>query len=224
MLRTSEDWIEEYQKKKALWFHDGNPLRPHALLASGKHSNGFFNSRLVITDEQLLREAANDLIFLYIQLAEDIENIDRVVGPQSGATKLSEFISDEVYELRGRNCRFASPAKREGLYEKEMFFDGASETVFPGENVLLCEDVLTTGGSVELASDTVVKKGGILLPFVVVLVNRSDQKRVNNKKIICLINRHMPIWQSEACPLCKDGSEAIYPKDEANWARLNATY
>jgi orotate phosphoribosyltransferase len=89
--------------------------------------------------------------------------------------------------------------------------------------VLFCEDVLTTGGSVELAEDAVLENGGIVLPYILVLVNRSGLTEVNGKKIIALINRDFPKWTPEECPLCKEGSEAIPPKGD-NWELLKLTY
>lgn len=214
-------WIDAYQKRNALWIHSSNPKQPHALLRSGKHSSGFFNSRLVISDEALLLDAASDLLELLANIGEaEGLDVDVVVGPQTGATKLSELISIVVQEYTGEDCLWASPAKSEIDGKKSMVFSSIDLALLRGQSVLLCEDVLTTGGSVDLASDAVTKAGGIVLPFILTLVNRSGLTEVNGKKIIALIDRSMPMWQPEECPLCKDGSEAIPPKD--NWARLNA--
>lgn len=43
---VSDLWIDRFKERDALWLHDGNVRRPHALLTSGKHSDGFFNSVL----------------------------------------------------------------------------------------------------------------------------------------------------------------------------------
>ena len=224
MFRTAVYWIKQYQEKGALWIHDGNPKRPHALLTSGKHSNGFFNSRLVIPDEKLMREAAQDLANSFIQNDHMMHEIDCVVGPQTGATKLAELISHELSERRGRRCSWASPAKDGDGEDKRMVFDNPKQTVKPGENVLLCEDVLTTGGSVELTTSAVVSAGGNVLSAVVVLVNRSGIMDVGGKKIMALIDRTMPMWEPDKCPLCMIGSKAIRPKGTENWACLNAPY
>jgi orotate phosphoribosyltransferase len=226
MTRTKEEWIEVYQQKGALWIHDGNPVRPHALLTSGKHSNGFFNSRIVISDEVLLNEAASDLLELLNNTgeAEGIP-IHVVVGPQTGATKLAELLSKEIsLSYTGEGCSWASPAKKETEGKKSMVFSEEELWIMPDEYVLLCEDVLTTGGSVELADKAVTDAGGIALPLILTLVNRSGLKMIGGKMIIALIDHPMPMWESDECPLCKGGSEAIRPKGEENWALLNQKY
>lgn len=202
--------------------HDGNILRPHALLASGKHSDGFFNSRLVILDEVLLEDAALDLLDNFVQQDGDVSVVQGVVGPQTGATKLAEFMSQHIAIFSGRKCFSASPAKHEADGVKSMVFTQEERGTLYGNVVLLCEDVLTTGGSVELAAAAAIAAGATVLPYILVLVNRSGLTEVDGKKIIALIDRPMPMWMPGACPLCAAGSESLRPKD--NWARLNATY
>lgn len=222
MSRTQDGWIREYQQKDALWIHDGNPKRPHALLTSGKHSNGFFNSRLVIPDEALLRDAAFDLLLRFNQQGGDIWNIHGVVGPQTGATKLAELASDQIVTYTGNPCFWASPAKHEWEGKKSMLFEGRELDRFRDQSILLGEDVLSTGGSVKLTAAAVIEYGGIVLPYVLVLVNRSGLTETSGKRIIALIDHPMPMWTPDECPLCKKGSEALRPKE--NWARLNASY
>jgi orotate phosphoribosyltransferase len=222
MHRSAEGWIGEYQGKDALWIHDGNSKRPHAHLTSGKHSNGFFKSRLVIPDEVLLRNAASDLLELFVRQDGYVADVQGVVGPQTGATKLAELVSHQVAIRTGFKGFWASPAKHESDGQKSMVFSEEDRGLLPGQSVLLCEDVLTTGGSVDLAATAVTNEGGIVLPFILVLVNRSGLAEASGKKIVALIDRPMPMWTPEECPLCKDGSEAVRPKD--NWACLNAAY
>jgi orotate phosphoribosyltransferase len=178
----------------------------------------------VIPNEKLLDEAASDLLELLGNsgYAEGSE-VEIVVGPQTGATKLAELISQHVPLYTGEKCLWSSPAKNES--------DGKKTVVFKEEDlkhltfccVLLCEDVLTTGGSVDLTIEAVKEAAGIVLPFILVLVNRSGLPEVGGRKIISLIDHTLPMWEPEDCPLCKQGSEAIRPKGE-NWARLNAEY
>jgi orotate phosphoribosyltransferase len=222
MFRTQSGWISQYKQKNALWIHDGKPARPHALLTSGKHSGGFFNSRLVIPDEELLHEAASDLVQLFMQCGGDITTIDGVVGPQTGATKLAELMSEKVGLITGRPCFWTSPAKSEQEGMKSMVFSDEDLTILPNKKVLLCEDVLTTGGSIALAATAAINAGCTVLPFILVLVNRSGLRETEGKEIVGLIDRSMPMWAPEECPLCAGGSEPIRPKD--NWTVLNAVY
>ncbi len=222
MYRDTKEWIKIYQKRGALWMHDGNPLRPHALLTGGQHSGGFFNSRLIIADEVLLNEGALDLLDLFAEEVTDLSEIGCVVGPQTGATKLAKLICRQINVQTNGDYQFASPAKGQIGQQKTMSFTDEEVSLVTGQTVLLCEDVLTTGGSVELAATAVENVGGHVLPYVLVLVNRSGLMEVGGRKIISLIDRYLPTYDADKCPLCELGSEALLAKN--NWEKLNAEY
>ena len=220
--RNQQGWIQVYQKLGALWIHDGNPRRPHALLTSGMHSSGFFNSRLVISDDVAMEDAAKDLLSLLEKQRGSISGIPGIVGPQTGATRLASLLCTELAMTTRRLCFWASPEKSDIDGIKSMVFNPKEKELLSGHSALLCEDVLTTGGSVDLTEKAVVEAGGKVLPIVLVLVNRSGLTEIHGKTIIALINHSMPIWTPENCELCKQGSVAIRPKD--NWDKLNAEY
>ena len=221
-LRTAGAWIVEYERRGALWLHDKNPKRPHALLTAGDHSSGFFNSELVMEDSTLLDEACFDLVQLLRESGVNLDEVDRVVGPAMGAITLAHDLSRLIAKQRRLPCLRAYTEKDTDGGNKLMVFKKTA--IHPGERILAAEDVLTTGESVDLTTTAVVKAGGIVLPFVAVLVNRSGLTEVGGKKIVALIDRPMPKWAPDECPLCQAGSEAIRPKGKENWARLNAEY
>ena len=225
MFRSKEGWITEYQRRGAYWKHDGNPKRPHALLTSGNHSNGFINNRIVIADELLLHAAASDLVELFVERNKDIlgiNGIDCVVGPQAGATKLAELMSNVIGKMRGRPCRWASPAKHSEGEARSMIFNDPQHMVQKGDICLVCEDVVTTGGSINLTIQAIIEAKGFVLPYIMALANRSGLKSVDRRDVIALIESHMPMWAPDKCPLCARGSEALRPKD--NWELLNQNY
>lgn len=224
MIRNSKSWENQYKKKDALWIHDENPIRPHALLTSGNHSNGFFNSRLIIEDSDLLFEAAADLLELaFDQDSELGKKIQYVVGPQTGATKLAELVCYKTNRInRNEDCNWTSPKINKKDQIKTVVLSDSEIKLLPKKQILLCEDVITTGGSIEITETALLNVDAEILPFILALVNRSGLKEIGGKKIIALVDHHMPIWTPEECPLCKVKSESIRPKD--NWEVLNATY
>ena len=226
-MMTTGVWIKEYKKKGALWIHDGNPKRPHAILTSEKHSGGFFNSELVMEDSYLLEVAAIELVDELRDQGLKLDSVSRVVGPAMGAITLAHDIARIIGHKRDAGLH-DKPCLR-AYTEKEMDDDSKimvfrKTKIRSGECILAVEDVLTTGGSVDRTAMAVVNAGGFVLPFVVVLVNRSGLTEVSGKKIVALIDQPMPTWIGEECPLCKEGSEAIRPKGVVNWERLNASY
>jgi len=220
---TSEEWILKYKERGALWTHDGNEKRPHALLTSGNHSNAFINSEQVLEDPALLDDACRDLLTLLVEHGLDIEEVDRVVGPAMGAITMAHDMARHIGRARSRPCLRA-------YTEKEMEDGVVARMVFKrtelaqGERVLVVEDVFNTGGSVERTAQAIIKAGGVVVPFSVVLLNRSGHTEFDGRKIVALIEYPMAIWAPDACPLCAQGSEVLLPKQKENWERLNASY
>lgn len=210
--KSEKGWKEEYAKRQAYWEHSGDPRQAHVVLRSLLHSTGFFNSRPVIADVETLREAAEDLVEK-LRAFGNFDHVNRIVGPQTGATKLAELISIAM------GCSWASPAKCVIDGADAMTFEGESQAPQRGELTILCEDVFTTGKSVGLTARAVEGCRAEVLTVVLVIVNRSGLTEVNGRKIISLIDMPVQTWEPNECPLCAAGSLAITsPKD--NWGKL----
>ncbi len=230
MNDTEIDWFETYQRYEAIWTHGGTG--PHALMSGGEHSSGFFNSERVMEDPLILHDACRQLITSLAGLGVRLDAIDRVIGPAMGAITIAHTLAFWINTLRpagpgthgvtGRCLR--SYAERENA-DKDSPMAFKKTEVKEGEIVLLAEDVMTRvkGGTVSRTAEAVTRKGGIILPYVAVLVNRTGESLIEGRQVISLIERSMPKWDpaKETCPLCAQGSEALRPKEVGNWARLN---
>ena len=76
----------------------------------------------------------------------------------------------------------------------------------PGERVLIVEDIVTTGGSVQEVVNVVKKAGGVIIG--VGLLDRSGGKAefgVPKDKVQALLHLTVPTYKPEECPLCKQG-------------------
>lgn len=212
-----ESWIEKFTDIGAFWLHDGNSKRPHALLTSGNHSNGFFNGSLVIRSPMTLCMVCAGLLS---QLDEMFKRrrIGMVVGSAYGAITMAFEVARHIGVC---DAGFTEPVEVDG--EKEMILKR-----FPINKevptVLMVEDVMTTGGTTRKSIKAVESAGGEVIDFILVLVNRSGMQQLDGRRIVALIDREMPIWTPDECPLCKDGSEAIRPKGTENWSRLTGQY
>ncbi len=203
-------WLEEFKRVGALWIHDGNPKRPHALLTSGKHSNGFFNASKVIARPDLLGA-------IVLELADRCQlkslSIDWVVGSALGAVTIAHAFA---YHLR-RNMAFTEKAD-DGT--KKMVL--ARFDIEAADHVLIVEDVMTTGGTTLETIAAIEATGAKVLEPIVVIANRSGTHELNGRRLASLIELSIDAWAPEECPLCTRGSVALRPKK--NWDKLTAEF
>ena len=186
--------------------HDGNPARPHAILTSGLHSDGFVNCGFVTQRPELLNEILDGDDGMYRQLPEQV---DWVIGSALGAVTFAYAVANQVGDRAGFT-------EKDGETMKLARFEIAL-----GEKVLVVEDTISTGGSTLKTIAGIIASGvpkENILPFIVCLVNRSGSAKLGDREIRSLLTLDIHAWQPTECPLCKVGSEAVRPK--ANWKRL----
>ncbi|MBE0499296.1 MAG: orotate phosphoribosyltransferase [Campylobacterales bacterium] len=197
-------------------YMDANALlEGHFKLSSGNHSQFYLQSAKVLEDPKnakLLAEA----------LAEQINasglQVDTVCAPALGGL-IAGFALAAALDKRSI---FAE--RVEGKMSVRRGFE-----VSKGERVIICEDIITTGGSAMEAAAAIEALGGEVVGFAA-LANRgfchrskSSVTRQPNCKLpaekpfFALEDFTFEIYTPETCPLCKEGkSEAIKPGSRGN--------
>jgi orotate phosphoribosyltransferase len=185
-------------------------LDGHFLLASGNHSSRYLQSAKVL-------EYPKKAALLADALAKMIQDsgleVDTVCSPALGGVLAG-------YELaRSLDVRSIFVEKKEGGMELRRGF-----TVKKGEKIIICEDIITTGGSALKAANAIESLGAEVVAFAS-LANRGFCKRVGGNtdaRPECALPCDVPLfalddfsfemYAPEDCPQCKNGeSEAIKP-------------
>jgi len=192
----------------------GALLEGHFLLSSGKHSPNYLQSAKVLEDPKRAEILAKEL-------AKQIKNygleIDTVCSPAIGGLIAG-------YELaRALGVRFIFTERKDGVMTLRRGFE-----VKKGEKILICEDIITTGGSAMEAAQEIEKRGGIVVGFAA-LANRGICNRVGSKierkkecklpenlPFFALADFDFPIYEANECPMCKEGSKPIKPGSRGN--------
>ena len=192
----------------------GALLEGHFLLSSGKHSSNYLQSAKVLEDPKTAEILAKELAK---QIQASKIAIDTVCSPAIGGLLAG-------YELaRALGVRFIFTERKDGKMTLRRGFE-----VQPGEKVLICEDIITTGGSAMEAAKEIEKRGGQVVGFAA-LANRGVCKRVDSaieakaecklpsdKPLFSLADFDFPIYDADQCPLCKEGSKPIKPGSRGN--------
>lgn len=198
---------------ESIYKESGALLKGHFLLTSGNHSEYYLQSAKVLENPKTAELLAN---LLAKMIVDSGIKIDAVCAPAIGGILAG-------YELaRSLGVRFIFAERVSGAMTLRRGFE-----VKNGENILICEDIITTGGSAMEAKDAVEKLGAKVVAFAA-LASRGFCKRVggnSQKDISCKLSDEpffaledfaFDIYSKENCPLCKDGSEAIKPGSRGN--------
>jgi len=172
----------------------GVMLEGHFLLTSGRHSNRYMQCARLFEYPEFSCIIAEDIADAFEE-----DDIDLVVGPAMGGVILAYEVASQL----GVRNLFAE--RQDGRLElRRGFF------IEPGSNVLVVEDVVTTGGSVMEVID-IVKQAGANVAGVGFVVDRSGGKVDFGCRKHAVVAMEVESWDAADCPLCKQGSTAVKP-------------
>ncbi len=166
----------------------------HFRLTSGLHSPEYFQCARV-----LQYPSYNEILCGEIALHFRDMKVEVVVAPAIGGIMVGQEVARQL-------CVRGIFAERE---DKTMILRRGFE-VKAGERVLVCEDVVTTGGSVQEVVDLVKARGGIVVG-VASIVDRSREPVDFGAKFFPLLKMEVPVYQPEACPLCMENIPIVKP-------------
>jgi len=182
---SREDILAIFTQAEAL-------LQGHFLLTSGKHSNQYVQCAQVLKfpqhTETLMKELRQKLTGQY----------DLVVGPAMGGV----IVAYEMARQLGVPALFTE--REAGVMKLRRGF-----RIEPGQKVLVVEDVITTGGSVQEAIDCVREAGGVV-EEAAVLVDRSGGSHVLQVPVTSLLEISIQTYEAADCPLCPE-SQPVKP-------------
>jgi orotate phosphoribosyltransferase len=197
-------------------YMDANALlEGHFKLSSGNHSQFYLQSAKVLEDPKnakLLAEAVAE------QINASGLQVDTICAPALGGL-IAGFALATALDKRSI---FAE--RVEGKMSVRRGFEIAK-----GERVIICEDIITTGGSAMEAAAAIEALGGEVVGFAA-LANRGFCHRSNSsvtrqpncklpadKPFFALEDFTFEIYTPEVCPLCNEGkSEAVKPGSRGN--------
>lgn len=172
----------------------------HFVYTSGKHGSVYINKDALYPHT----EETSQVGMLFAKKAKDLD-IDVVVGPMIGGIILSQWTAYHLSSLKSKEVLSVYTEKDEK--SNQVFGRRGYDKVVKGKNVLVVEDLTTTGGSVAKVVETVKAAGGSVVSTIV-MVNR-DPKKINGDLIgsafMALGELPAEAWDENKCPLCKKG-------------------
>lgn len=171
-------------------FYETNALlEGHFLLTSGRHSNQYFQCAKVLQYPNYTSDVCS-------VLANHFRNyeIDTVIAPAMGGI----IVGYEVARQLGKRSIFTERENNQMTLRRGF-------SLSENEKVLVCEDVVTTGGSVFEVIE-IVKSFNAKVIGVASIVDRSNGKVDFGYPFKSSLQLEVKSFLPEECPICKEGN------------------
>ena len=161
----------------------GALLEGHFVLSSGKHSNIYFQCAKVLQYPEYLTAFS-------IMIADQFEKTrpDVVLAPAIGGIVLGTEVGTQL------GCRTIFSERKNGVMVLRRGFK-----LRPNEQVLIIEDVITTGGSVKEVI-SLIKNAKSEISGIGILVDRSNGKAVLHKNQYSIIKLEAESYHEDEVP------------------------
>ena len=177
----------------------GALLQGHFILTSGRHSASYFQCAKVLQYPEHLQLFANEIVNYFRDLS-----IDLVISPAVGGIVLGTEVGRQL------NVQTIFTERESGVMTLRRGFE-----ILAGNNVLVVEDVITTGGSVQEVMNVAIKAGANIVG-VGVLVDRSAGAVKLHDNQFCVTELEVVSYGADevpeklaSIPILKPGSRSL---------------
>ena len=187
MSLSEKDILKLFEDSDAL-------LRGHFRLTSGRHSDVYFQCAKVLQYPKYTEQLCSVITDTFKNV-----HIDAVISPAIGGL----VVGQEVARQLNKKFIFAERENKNLILRRDF-------SISRGERVLICEDVVTTGGSLFEVID-IVKSNNAEVAGIGFIVDRSNDNINFNYPHISTIKLDVESYKTEDCPYCKEGLELVKP-------------
>lgn len=157
----------------------------HFLLASGLHSPVYWEKFRIL-------QHPSSTVKLCGLIAQRFRRqvIDLVAGPATGGI----ILAFETARQLGVRSLFAEKVGAARVFRRDF-------QILAGEQVLIVDDILTTGSSIRETMNAVDERGGMVIG-VGVLVDRGEKNTDFGVPLFSCLRAAAPAYPAQECPLC----------------------
>lgn len=175
---TNAQIVSLFKKSRAL-------LEGHFQLTSGLHSPHYFQCARVLQYPRNAERLCGEIAGHFRSVS-----IDAVIAPALGGI----VVGQEVGRQLGVRTMFTE--RKDGIMQLRRGFEIAE-----GEKILVCEDVITTGGSVQEVTTIVGDRGGLLVGVGAIVDRSGGSAALPN--FFPAVRMDVVTYSGSECPLCR---------------------
>lgn len=190
------------EKTIELLRQSGALLEGHFLLSSGRHSDKYFQCAKLLQYPDKAKAVFENVVN---NIKEDIKagklKIDIVAGPAMGGIIAAYEVARQL----------SLPAIFTERDESGSFVLRRGFEILKGQNVLIVEDVVTTGKSSQECADALVKSGAVVSALACIVDRRDENCEDFSLPFYPSVKVSVKSFDPNDCELCKQGIPAEKP-------------
>ena len=172
----------------------GAIMNGHFRLTSGKHSNRYIEKFRLLENPIALDKICSTMADTYKN-----KKIDLVVSAAIGGILLAGGVG------RHLNVKHIFSERIDGVMSFKRGF-----TIEENQNVIIVEDIVTTGGSINEIIN-LVEQYNANITGIISIVDRNDKKKIFDYPYETLLNYPSQSWVEKECPDCINKIPIIKP-------------
>ena len=188
-MKYEDQLLDIFRKKDAY-------LEGHFLLSSGLHSQNYMQCAKILQFPEIAADLGRRI---HEKLRDAVPSVDLVLSPALGGV----IIGHEV--ARSFNVPFIFCEREDKEFKLRRGFE-----IKPGQNVVVVEDVVTTGLSTK-ETIAVAEKEGAKIVGVGSIVDRSTKTIDFPAIYVSLLKLPLDQFRPEECPLCAKNVPLVKP-------------
>ena len=170
----------------------------HIVYTSGRHGSAYVNKDAVYPHTHHVSQIGLAMAKCFMS-----GNVEAVLAPAIGGVILSQWTAYHLSEITRKNV-LSTYAEKEsaGDFVIKRGYDG----LIKGKNVLVVEDVVTTGGSLAKVIAK-AREVGAKIAGAICLCNRGGIRGgdLGVDRFESLVNINFASYEAADCPMCKEG-------------------
>ena len=167
----------------------------HFVFVSGKHGDAYVNKDAIYVHPELINQVTTIMAFIVRNLEV---NFSVIAGPALGGIPLAQLLAQQWLALFGEKKKITVIEKDVG---GNYILKRGYDQIVANQEVLLVEDVLTTGKSVGLCIDA-LRSYGAKVVQVVNIWQRGEAIDTRGVPFKPLMKKVFPMYAPNECPLC----------------------
>lgn len=173
---------------RALLGETGALLSGHFRLSSGLHSPNYVQCAVLLEHPRHAKAIGQEL-------GEDLRSLNarKIVAPAMGGVIIGYTVAEAL------DLPFVFTERKDGQMTLRRGF-----RIEPGDNVVIVEDVVTTGKSTRETAEVINQHGGVVAGYASIL-NRSGKRNPFDAPYESLLALDLETYEENACPLCASG-------------------